>query len=174
MAESAKEQKVTVDLEQDKAPAKSTQSGALTRFAEMERDLERMFDQFMSGGFRFPFRRDWPSLRWPVEGKSPRVDVVERDDEIIVRAELPGVDKKDLDVSLTDNSVTIKASTSKEEREEEGEYFRQEISRGYLARTIPLPAGVNGSACKAEFKNGLLELRIPKQEKAKRVQIEVK
>jgi HSP20 family protein len=140
----------------------------------MERDVERLFDQFLTGGFRFPFRRDWPSLRWPTEGKSPRIDVVERDDEIVVRAELPGVDKKDLEVSLTDNAVTIKATSRKEEREEQGEYYRQEISSGYLTRTIGLPAGINAGACKAEFKDGLLELRIPKQEKAKRVQVEVK
>ena len=94
MAESAKQQNVTVDLKEQNQPKPAR---ALTRFEEMERDIERMFEQFASGGFRFPFRRDWPPLRWPTEGKSPRVDVVERDDEVVVRAELPGVDKKDLD-----------------------------------------------------------------------------
>jgi HSP20 family protein len=174
MAESAKQQNVTVDVKKEKHQPKPTQTRSLTRFEEMERDIERLFDQFLTGGFRLPFRRDWPAVCWPTEGKSPRVDVVERDDEIVVRAELPGVDKKDLDVALTDNAVTIKATSSKQEREEKGEYYRQEISSGYFARTIGLPAGINGAACKAEFKDGLLELRIPKQEQAKRLKIEVK
>jgi len=140
----------------------------------VERDVERLFDQFLTGAWRSPFRRDWPRLSWGAEGQTPRIDVVERDDEIVVRAELPGVDKKDLDVSLTDDTVTIKASTRKESQEEKGDYHRREISTGYLSRTISLPAGVNGNACKAEFKDGLLELKIPKQEKAKRIQVDVK
>src|SRR5262245_30831982 len=176
MAEGSKQQpNVTVDMDTEKKQPSAGQTRAPTRFEEMERDVERLFDQFWQGGFRFPFRREWPSLRWPTpEGKSPRVDVIERDDEILVRAELPGVDKKDLDVSLTDNAVTIKATSRKESREEQGEYYRQEISSGYLQRSVALPGGIDANACRAEFKDGLLELRIPKQQKAKRVQIEVK
>jgi HSP20 family protein len=174
MAEDSKQPNVTVEMDTEKQQSGAGQTRGLTRFEEMERDVERLFDQFFQGGFRFPFRRDWPALRWPTEGKSPRVDVIERDEEILVRAELPGVDKKDLDVSLTDNAVTIKATSRKQSREEQGEYYRQEISSGYLQRTIGLPGGIDANACKAEFKDGLLELRIPKQQKAKRIQVDVK
>ena len=172
MAESSKDRKISVEMgkqsPQEAAPRRPS------RLEEVERDVERLFDQFLTGGWRSPFRRDWPRLSWGAEGQTPRIDVVERDDEIVVRAELPGVDKKDLDVSLTDDTVTIKASTRKESQEEKGDYHRREISTGYLSRTISLPAGVNGNACKAEFKDGLLELKIPKQEKAKRIQVDVK
>ena len=72
----------------------------------------------------------------PYEGKTPSVDVIERDNEIMVKAELPGVDKKDLDISVTSNTVTIKGSTSHEEKEEKGDYYRCEISRGSYSRTL--------------------------------------
>lgn len=171
MAESAKEPKVTVDI--DKAPAE-TKPAAVSRFDDFEQDIERMFESFMSRSWLRPFR-DFPSLRGGLElPKAPRVDLVERDNEIAVRAELPGVDKKDVHVSLTDRTITIRASTRKEEKEEKGEYYRREISTGEVSRTLTLPAAVDGQKAKAEFKDGILEIVAPKVEKAKRVQVEVK
>jgi HSP20 family protein len=104
----------------------------------------------------------------------PKVDVIERDDEVIVKAELPGVDKKDLDVSVTENSVTIKGTTSHEEKEEKGDYYRCEISRDAYARTVALPSYVDADKAKANFKDGVLELKLPKVEKSKRRSIEIK
>jgi HSP20 family protein len=171
MAESAKEPKVTVDI--DKAPAEA-KPGAVSRFDDFEQDIERMFENFMSRSWLRPFR-DLPSLRGGLElPKTPRVDLVERDAEIAVRAELPGVDRKDLQVSLTDRTLTIRASSRKENKEEKGEYFRREISTGEVSRTLTLPAAVDGTKAKAEFKDGILEIVVPKIEKAKRVQVEVK
>ena len=77
-------------------------------------------------------------------------------------------------MSLTDRTITIRASTRKEEKEEKGEYFRREISTGEASRTLRLPAAVDGQKAKAEFKDGILEIVVPKIEKAKRVQVEVK
>jgi HSP20 family protein len=169
MADSAKEPKVTVDIE--RAPAKPA---AVSRFDDFENDIERMFENFMSRSWLRPLR-DLPSLRGSLElPKAPRVDLVERDNEIVVRAELPGIDKKDVHVSLTDRTITIRASTRKEEKEEKGEYFRREISTGETSRTLRLPATVDGEKAKAEFKDGILEIVVPKIEKAKRVQVEVK
>lgn len=118
--------------------------------------------------------RPWPLMRWPgrlappFEGRMPSVDVIDRDDEVVVRAEVPGVDKKDLDVSMSDSEITIKGTTSREEKEEKGEYYRHEISRGSFSRTVTLPATVDSEKAKAEFKDGLLEIHLPKAEKAKR------
>ena len=107
------------------------------------------------------------------EGKTPSVDVIEKDDEVIVKAELPGVDKKDLDISVTNNTVTIKGSTSHEEKEEKGDYYRSEISRGSYSRTLSLPAEVDEEKTKAKFKNGILKLTLPKLKKSKRHNVKV-
>jgi len=145
---------------------------ALSPFEEMD----RMFESFFPRGWMQPFRREWPSLgemAAPFEGKMPKVDVINRDAEIVVRAEVPGVDKKDIDVTMTDTTVTIKGSTSHEEKEEKGDYYRCEISRGAFSRTVALPAGVDSSKAKAKFQDGVLELTMPKMEKTKRVSVKV-
>ncbi len=98
----------------------------------------------------------------------PHVDLVERDEEVVLRAEVPGVEKKDIDVSITGNSVTIKGQTRHEEKEEKGEYYRCEISRGAFSRTVALPAQVDPDRANANFKDGILEITLPKVEKAKR------
>jgi HSP20 family protein len=99
--------------------------------------------------------------------------VIDRDEEVILRAELPGVDKKDLDVSMTDDAVTIRGSCRSEEKEEKGDYFRREVSTGSFSRTVALPADVDGEKAKASFKDGLLELTLPKVKKAMRKAIKV-
>ena len=139
-------------------------------------DIERMFDNFFRRGLMRPFHWEWPSwgeLAAPLEAKLPRVDVIDRDNEIVVRAEVPGVDKDNLDVTLSDNTVTIKGSTSHEEKEEKGDYYRCEISRGSFARTVTLPADVDGAKAKASFKDGMLEVTMPKVTPAQRHTIKV-
>jgi HSP20 family protein len=138
-------------------------------------EMEQLFDQYLRGGWLRPWRGDWPGFReaaWP-ELRFPKVDVVDREDEIVVKAEVPGVDKKDLDVSVSEDSVTIKGTTSHEEKGEEGDFYRCEISRGSFSRTVALPASVDGGKAKADFKDGMLELTLPKVTKAKRHAIKV-
>lgn len=139
-------------------------------------EMERLFDHYFSKGWMRPLSSDWPSfsrLAQPFEGKSPSVDVIERDDEVIVKAELPGVDKKDIDVSVTNNTVTIKGKTSHEEKEEKGDFYRCEISRGSYSRTLSLPAEVQEDKAKAKIKDGILELTLPKRSKSKRQKVKV-
>jgi HSP20 family protein len=165
----AKEEKKESKQELQKAEPKR----ALNPFEEMD----RLFEDYFSRGWMRPFRWEWPSLgemAKPFEGKMPKVDVIERDDEVVVKAELPGVDKKDLDVSVTENSVTIKGTTRHEEKEEKGDFYRCEISRGAYARTVALPSYVDADKAKASFKDGVLELKLPKVEKSKRRSIEIK
>jgi HSP20 family protein len=100
--------------------------------------------------------------------KFPRVDIIDRDAEVEVRAELPGVEKKDLDVSLSDNTVTLKGSTRHEEKEEKGDYYRSEITTGSFARTLTLPGNVDSDRAKATFRDGILVLTVPKVEQSKR------
>jgi HSP20 family protein len=165
----AKEEKKESKQELQKAEPRR----ALSPFEEMD----RMFEDFFPRGWMRPFRWEWPSLgemAKPFEGKMPKVDVIDRDDEVVVKAELPGVEKKDLDVSVTETSVTIKGTTSHEEKEEKGDYYRCEISRGAYARTVALPSYVDADKAKASFKDGVLELTLPKVEKSKRRSIEIK
>jgi HSP20 family protein len=138
-------------------------------------EMEQLFDQYLRGGWLRPLRFDWPAFRETAlpELRFPKVDVVDRESEIVVKAEVPGVDKKDLDVSVSEDSVTIKGSTSHEEKEEEGDYHRCEISRGSFSRTVALPATVDGSKARADFKDGMLELTLPKIAKAKRHSVKV-
>ena len=165
----AKEEKKESKQELQKAEPRR----GLSPFEEMD----RMFEDFFPRGWMRPFRWEWPSLgemAKPFEGKMPKVDVIDRDDEVVVKAELPGVEKKDLDVSVTETSVTIKGTTSHEEKEEKGDYYRCEISRGAYTRTVGLPSYVDADKAKATFKDGVLELTLPKVEKTKRRSIEIK
>ncbi len=139
-------------------------------------EMEQMLDKYFSQGWMRPFRMDWPEfahLKPPFEGKTPSVDIIERDAEIVVKAELPGVDKDDIDISVTERSVSIKGSTSHEEKEEKGDYYRSEISRGSFARSLPLPAEVDESKARASFKDGILELTLPKKTKSRRQKINI-
>ena len=116
-----------------------------------------------------PFRMEQPLFK---EGL-PEVDVIDQDSSIMVRAALPGVKKDNLEVSSTDRTITIRGKTREETREEKGEYYRHEISTGNFLRTVSLPAAVDESRIKAKFKDGLLEVTLPKLESAKRHTVKV-
>ena len=114
--------------------------GMLTPFEEMERMFDRFFEGFGFGPRRLrPFHWDmprWGELAGELEPRFPRVDMIDRDSDILVRAELPGVEKKDLDVSMSDNTLTIHGTTHFEEKEERGEYQRGESRHGEFHRTL--------------------------------------
>jgi HSP20 family protein len=149
---------------------KAAPAHALSPFEEMD----RLFDAYFSRGWLHPFQ--WSSLpkaTAPFEGRTPNIDLIDRENEYVIKAELPGVDKKDLDISVTQNAVTIKGSTRSEEKEEKGDYYRCEISRGSYARTMSLPADVDEEHTKATFKDGILELTLPKLKKTKRHNVKI-
>lgn len=162
----AKEKETKTDIQQTE-PAR-----VMSPFEEMEHYFQSHFPKGWMHPLNWP-RPSWSELSAPFEGKTPKVDVIDRDNEVVVKAELPGVDKKDLDISVTRNSVTIKGSTSHEEKEEKGNVYRREISCGSYSRTLSLPAEVKEDQAKAKFKDGILELTMPKVEKSKRRTIKV-
>lgn len=150
---------------------------AMASFEDMERLMERYFDRVSPRSWMHRHGWDMPSLAdmaMPFEGKHPRVDVIEKDNEIVVKAELPGVEKKDLDVSMTDNTITIKAENSHETEVDKSDYYHHEISKSSFSRTVSLPAKVDGSKATASFNNGIMEMKIPKVEGSRRRKIEVK
>lgn len=139
-------------------------------------EMERLFDRLLARrGWMRPWRADWPvslDLDWP-DVRVPRADVLDREDDIELRIEVPGIDKKDLDISVGEDSVTVKGEVEREGKEEAGDYVRCEIARGAFSRTIALPAAVDGSRAKAQFKDGLLTLTLPKVERARRHAIRI-
>jgi HSP20 family protein len=144
---------------------------ALTPFHEMERrfqEMEKRFEDF----FRRPFSLmpSWlPRLRMPeIEEISPSVDVLTEGDDVVVKAELPGMKKEDIDISLTKDTITISGEKKKEEKVEKKDYYRFERSYGSFKRSFSLPAEVQTEKASAKFKDGVLEIRVPKTEEAKK------
>ena len=133
-------------------------------------DIDRMFDDFMGRRWLRPFAWERPFAELPA---FPSVDVIDRDDEVMVRAEVPGYKKEDIEISVSNSTLTIKGETKTEEKEEKGDYYRCEISRGAFSRMIPLPAEVDDAKAKASMKDGVLELTLPKLEKSKRHTISI-
>jgi HSP20 family protein len=167
-----KTREVTPSTTKEQAPATATPARAISPFEE----FDRLFEEFMPRGWMRPM--GWERPLWnrlaAAEPRMPRVDIVDRDNDILVRAEVPGVDRKDLDISVSDNAVTIKGQSSSEVNEEQGDYHRCEISRGAFARTVGLPGAVDADKASAEFKDGVLELTLPKVKQSRRRRIEVK
>lgn len=145
---------------------------ALRNYPSSFADMERWFDEFFGRSWMQPFRH-WPEMDAWLSERLPKIDVVDRDQEILLRAELPGVSKDELDVSLDEQTVTLRASTRQEKKEESGHYHRQEIRQGSFLRTVTLPCAVNGDQAKASFKDGVLELTIPKAPGARRKTVKV-
>ncbi|WXG41852.1 MAG: Hsp20/alpha crystallin family protein [Candidatus Freyarchaeum deiterrae] len=117
--------------------------------------------------FDFPFgslRFEPPSFEAKSEARSIYADMKETDNEIIIEAELPGVKKDDININATENSVEITAEAKTEETEEERDYIRKERGEKKFFRAFTLPAEVNPENSKATYKNGILELRLPKKE----------
>ena len=161
---------------EEKKSGKEIESAPAARGLMPFEEMERWFENAFGGGWMRPFRMRWPAwsdFPGAFEGHMPKIDVIDRDAEVVVRAEVPGVKKEDLDVSVSEGTVTIKGESKHEEKEEKGDYFRSEISRGSFLRTVILPGSVDPDKAASSFRDGVLELTLPKVEKAKRRTIKV-
>jgi len=137
-----------------------------TELVDLQKEINRMFDRFFRG---FEDEEEIRVTTW-----SPRVDISETDDEYIVRAEVPGVSKDDIKVTIKDNVLTI-SGEKKQEKEAKGENFhRIERVYGSFTRTFTLPGAVKVDKVEAKFKDGVLTIKLPKVEEAKPKEIEVK
>jgi HSP20 family protein len=144
------------------------EASAEARLPEPLHEMERLLGAFRRRDWLRPFGFDWPA--WPELSleRFPSIDVVDRDKEIQVKAEIPGIEKDDLSVTVTDRTLTIKGETRHEEESDEGELHRREIRRGSFSRSLTLPEDVDGSKAKASYKDGVLELTLPKRRRSKR------
>lgn len=128
------------------------------------RELERFFEE------------DWIPFV-PVRHRfEPAVDVYETDKEVIVETSLAGFKPEEIEVEAEDDYVTIKGETKEEKEEKKKNYYRREVRRGNFVRTVALPATVKSAKAKAEFKDGMLKITLPKEAvpKKKKVKVVVK
>lgn len=150
---------------ESKGLVKIEPAGPLSPFEE----VERRFEDFFRRPFSL-FGPSWlPRLRMPeMEEFTPTVDIFEEGSDVVVKAELPGMKKENIDVKLTGNAVTISGEKRKEEKVEKKNIYRLERSYGSFTRAFTLPSEVQTDKAKARFKDGILEIRIPKTEEAKK------
>ena len=136
------------------------------------RDMNNLVDRFFGGFDIEPFGTG----QWPSGDFTPRVDVRETDKEIKVTAELPGLDEKDIEVSLSSDSLTIRGEKQEESEDKGKDYYRSERRYGSFHRVVPLSAEVDEEKVKADFKKGVLKIKLPKTAQAgsSRKKIEIK
>jgi HSP20 family protein len=150
---------------------------------ERERKKKRAVHPWQPFGEMAGWKRDmekwppWDSLRLTERASGvavPAVDLYEENNEIVAKAELPGMEKADIQVSISDHLLTIKGEKKKEEEIKEEDYYRSERSCGSFVRNVELPKEVQAETARASFKNGILELRLPKREESKKKEVRVK
>ncbi len=176
---------VELVMEKGKKEVAPTQKGEVRPGGvELERMFDR-FDQMMGDWWGLPFpglMPSLPSLLRPSRAlmsnafslRAPAVDLYEGDQEVMIKAEVPGMDKGDLMVDLTDSMLTISGEKKKEEDIKEEAYTYSEWSYGSFSRSLQLPCAVKSDKAKDTFKNGLLEVKLPKTEEAKKRHTTVK
>ena len=136
----------------------------------MMEDMDRLFEQ-AGGGLSFA---ESGLQRSGLPVWSPAVEVVERQGQLVVRADLPGLKQEDVRIEATDDSLVIEGERRSElEVEEEGGIYRSERSYGRFSRTIPLPEGADVQGAQAKFENGVLEVTVPLREQPGRRRIEI-
>ncbi|MEN3385029.1 MAG: hypothetical protein V7608_5073 [Hyphomicrobiales bacterium] len=154
-------------------PSSSTNGGTrlqpVSLFGSLHREIDRLFDDLTRGGYG--------TLPSPAQNNlMPSIDVTETDKEIEITAELPGLERKDVDISIEDDLLTIRGEKKVETKEEDKDknYHVSERSYGVFYRVIQLPPGVDPASIQAVMSKGVLKLTIPKPAKAEPKKIEVK
>lgn len=126
------------------------------------------------------WERLWPSIwrRFPAEeiGWTPAIDVYEKEDKFVIKAELPGMKQEDIDVSIVGDTLTIRGEKKTESEVKEEDYYRSERHYGSFFRSIPLPSSVDAKKIEATYEDGVLEVVLPKapEVKAKKLAITAK
>jgi len=141
-------------------------SDLASELSHIQREMNRMLDTFFRGGVLDDgsFGTFW----------TPPVDITERDDAYVVEAELPGLTKDDVKITMENNILTIQGEKKLEKEEKKGSFHRSERAYGSFTRSFTLPSTVKSDQVEAEYKNGILRITLPKVEEAKPKAIEVK
>jgi HSP20 family protein len=136
-----------------------------SELSSLRREMDRLWDSFF--GER-PLARMW-EREW-----APFLDVSETKDNFVVKAEVPGIDAKNIDISLTGDVLTIKGEKKQEKEEKEEAYHLVERNYGTFSRSVRLPAEVESAKIKTSYKNGILTVTLPKSERVKAKEIKIK
>ena len=134
--------------------------------SRLRREMDRLWDEFFGPGRRAfrPLGAEW----------APAVDVSETADQVVIKAEVPGVEAKDIDISLSGDVLTIKGEKKSEREEKKENYHLVERSYGSFTRSLRMPAAVEADKIEANYKQGVLTVTCPKKEEAKPKAIEIK
>jgi HSP20 family protein len=129
----------------------------------LQSDMNRLFDRFFEGRAANDTSRRW----------IPAMDLLETEDHLVLRGDLPGMTEDDVDIEIKDNVLTV-SGERKAEHEDKGEgYHRVERAFGGFSRSLTLPVGVDAGQVEANFDNGVLEVRIPKPAEAKPTRVQI-
>ena len=129
----------------------------------LQTEMNRLFNSFFDEGGRNGERRRW----------APAVDLVEREDSLVLRADLPGLKEDDVQIEVRDNVLTVSGDRKADFEEKENGYYRVERAFGSFSRSLTLPEGVDAGKIAASFSNGVLEVTIPKPEERKPQRIQI-
>jgi len=133
--------------------------------SSLRREMDELWNRFLG---------ETPVKRFGFEEWVPSVDISETDDKIVARAELPGMDADDIDISVSGDLLTIQGEKKEENERKEESFYSSERYYGTFQRSFRLPAAVDSEKVEATFKNGVLTINLPKAQEAKRRKITVK
>jgi len=132
-------------------------------FERMRREMDRLWDSFFQ--------------RKPTDGKEeeflPALDLSETENELVVKCEIPGMERKDIDISLSDSTLTIKGEKKQEREEKKADYHLVERSYGSFTRSVQLPKEIRSDKISASYKNGILTVTLSKSEEAKKKEVKI-
>lgn len=128
--------------------------------------MNRLFDEFLAP-------TQWSEDSQSLWNWNPAVDIMDHDDHIVITAEIPGVDKKDISVDVKDRVLTLRGERSSDNEVKEDRFYRRERTFGKFERSFTLPAAVDPDNIEAEYKDGVLKIEVPKPEGHKPRQISV-
>jgi HSP20 family protein len=134
---------------------------------EFDREMGELMEHFFGD-------RPWPRIARGMGGWTPPLDMVDRRDEVMLRVDLPGLEQKDIEVAVEEGMLTIKGTRKDERETKEEDYYACERWTGAFTRNVMLPPGLEPEKMKAIFRNGVLEVHVPKTREAKSKKIEIK
>lgn len=137
--------------------------------ATLRNEMDKLFESFMSD--------PWGALDWPFGNRPwPTVDVAETENEVAVRAEIPGVDSKDLNIALNGNQLVLSGEKKQSEERKGKDFYQSESRYGNFRRTITMPATVDPNKVEADYSNGVVTIRLTKVQASppKRIEVKVK
>ena len=125
-------------------------------------------NELVRGFGKFPQLLDFPNIPVLFKGGEPKVDIIQTDKEVVMKADVPGVKKEDLQVTVTEDTITVRGEAKSSTETKKEDYFVSERFYGSFCRTLPLPAMVESSKAKAKFDEGVLTVTIPKAAKSEK------